>query len=117
MDTPQHVLAMLATEWFKAARRVLKLAIEAAPHRYERERAQLSYSYGRIQETLTLQGIRIHEFDGQPYSPSLPAEALNPEDFENEEGLVVAETVEPTILLEGRILLRGKVVLKKRAQQ
>ena len=109
-------MATLATEWFKAARRALKLAIEAAPHRYERERAQISYSYGRVQETLTLQGLRFHEFDGQPYSPSLPAEALNPEDFENEEGLVVAETVEPTILLDGRILMRGKVVLK-RAQQ
>jgi hypothetical protein len=116
MDTHQQALAMLATEWFKAARRALKLAIEAAPHRYERERAQLSYSHGRIQETLTLHGLRVHEFDGQPYSPSLPAEALNPEDFENEEGLVVAETVEPTVLLEGRILMRGKVVLKRAGQ-
>ena len=108
-----EALALLASEWFKAARRGVRIALEAAPSRLERERAQLAYSARRVSQALADSGMRIHEFDGQPYSPSLPVEPVNPEDFTNEEGLVVRETVEPTVLHEGRVVLRGRVVLAK----
>lgn len=112
MTQAQHeALAILASEWFRCSRRALRLALETAPTRAERERAQQAYASQRVQETLALHGLRLHDFSGSPYSPSLPVEPLNPEDFDTEEGLVVAETVEPTILLDGKVLLRGKVVL------
>lgn len=107
----QAALCLLATEWWKSSRRLLRLALEAAPGRLERERAQVLYSMRRIEEALQAQGYRLHGFDGQAYSPSLPVEPVNPEDFSTEEGLVVAETIEPTILRDGRILVRGRVVL------
>ena len=110
-----ETLALLATEWFKAANRAVRLAQEVAPARLERERARISYSAGRISDALAAHGLRMHEFDGQPYSPALPPEPVNPEDFGSEEGLVVQETVEPTVLCNGRVLLRGKIVLAKGA--
>lgn len=64
-------------------------------------------------KVLTGLDIRLEEFVGQPYSPSLPVEPVNPEDFDSEEGLVVHETIEPTILHNGRVLMRGKAVLAK----
>src|SRR5689334_11056815 len=96
-------LALLAIEWFKAARRGVRITLEAAPTRLERERAQLAYSARRVAQALADNGMRIHEFDGQPYSPSLPVEPVNPEDFSCEEGLVVSETVEPTVLHDGQV--------------
>lgn len=109
----QAALLLLATEWWKSTRRLLRLAAEVAPERMERERSQAAYAGRRIAAALADLGIRLAEHDGQPYSPALPAEPVNPEDFETEEGLVVAETIEPTILQEGRILMRGKVVLRR----
>ena len=113
-EAGQQALCLLATEWWKSSRRLLRLALEAAPDRLERERAQVAYAMRRIEEALQAQGYRLHRFDGQAYSPSLPVEPVNPEDFSTEEGLVVAETIEPTILRGGRILVRGRVVLAER---
>lgn len=110
-ETAHKALALLATEWFKCARRSVRLAMETAPTRFERERSQIAYSSQLVQDTLSAHGMRIQDFAGTPYSTSLPAEPVNPEDFDTEEGLVVSETVEPTILHDGRIVMRGKIVL------
>lgn len=115
-STPDAVLdavLLLATEWWKSSRRLLRLAADAAPERLERERAQFTYAARRIGTALAALDLRLVEHDGQPYSPALPAEPLNPEDFATEENLQVAETIEPTVLRAGRILRRGKVVLRQ----
>jgi hypothetical protein len=114
-QTSHEALAIIASEWFRCSRRALRLAAEAAPARLERERAQHAYATQRVQDALTTHGLRLHDFSGSAYSPSLPVEPLNPEDFDTEEGLVVTETVEPTVLLDGKVLLRGKVVLGRGA--
>lgn len=106
-------LATVATEWFKAARRLHRLTQETAPARIERERAQLSFSERRIQDTLSALELRLVTYDGAEFSAQLPAEPVNPEDFDSEEGLVVSETLEPTILHQGKVVLRGRVVLAR----
>ena len=108
-----QALALVASEWFKAARRLSRLVEEMAPARVERERAQAAYAFTRIEGALTSTGLRMVTHEGAEYSPQLPAEPVNPEDFETEEGLVVQETLEPTVLLEGRVIARGRVVLAK----
>ncbi len=112
-DPAREAVLMLATEWWKASRRLLRLAAEAGPDRAPRERAQAAYAGRRIAAALAGLGLRLADHDGQAYSPGLPAEPVNPEDFASEEGLVVADTIEPTILQDGRIAVRGKVVLRK----
>ena len=112
-EAERDAILLLATEWWKSHRRLLRLAAECAPERLERERAQTNYAGRRIGAALDALGIRLADHTGQAYSPALPAEPVNPEDFDTDEGLVVADTLEPTVLLEGRILRRGKVILKK----
>ncbi len=106
-------LALIASEWFKAVRRLARLAQEVTPQRFERERAQLVYSQSQVESLLSKLGMRMVTYDGASYTPHLPAEPVNPEDFDNEEGLMVRETLEPTILHDGRVLIRGQVVLGK----
>ena len=52
-------------------------------------------------------GVRLVTHDGMPFTPQLPAEPVIPEDFDTDEGLLVRETLEPTVLLDGRIVARG----------
>lgn len=106
-------LALVVTEWFKAARRLHKLTGEVAPGRFERERAQLSYSSERIQNALNALQFRLVTYDGESFSAQLPVEPVNPEDFDSEEGLIVSETLEPTILYADKMIMRGRVVLAK----
>ena len=112
-DPTTDALLLLATEWWRTSRRLLRLAAEAAPERIERERSQFTYASRRIAAALAVLDVRLVEHDGQPYAPTLPAEPVNPEDFDTDEGLSVLDTVEPTILRSGRILRRGKVVLRQ----
>jgi len=112
-DEAAKTLALVASEWFKTARRLARLTQEVAPGRLERERAQLSFAQNRIEISLARLGIRLVTHDGLPFTPELPAEPVNPEDFDTEEGLLVRETLEPTVLFEGRIVARGRVVLGK----
>lgn len=113
-DEGIEALAIIATEWFKTARRLSRLTQEAAPARLERERAQLSYSERRVQDALGALELRLVTYDGSEFSAQLPAEPVNPEDFDTEEGLLVSETLEPTVLHQGKVVLRGRVVLVRR---
>lgn len=112
-DDAADALALLAAEWFKTSRRLSRLTQDVAPARLERERAQAAYSQRRVEETLGKNGMRLITHDGLPFSPEIPAEPVNPEDFDTEEGLVVSETLEPTVICGGRVLARGLVVLAK----
>jgi hypothetical protein len=91
----------------------MRLTQETSPARVDRERAQFAYSLTRIDDVLARNGLRMVTHEGAEFSPQLPAEPVNPEDFDNEEGLVVQETLEPTVLLHGRVVARGRVVLAR----
>ena len=108
-----QALTLIVSEWFKAARRLMRLTKETSPARVERERAQFAYSWSRIDDVLSQNGLRMVTHEGTAFTPQLPAEPVNPEDFSNEEGLVVQETLEPTVLLHGRVIARGRVVLAR----
>jgi hypothetical protein len=110
-----EAMAVLAGEWFKTARRLSRVMRDTSPARLEQERALLAYSQGRVEEVLASSGLRLVTYDGAAFSAQLPAEPVNPEDFDTDEGLVVMDTLEPTVIFEGRILARGLVVLAKGA--
>lgn len=112
-DQGAGAVAVIASEWFKASRRLERLAMEAAPARLERERAQLLFSRRQVEAALAGVGIRLVTHEGSGFGPELPAEPVNPEDFDTEEGLVVSETLEPTVVHDGRIVVRGRVVLAR----
>jgi hypothetical protein len=114
-DQGAHALALLASEWFKAARRLVKVTQDSAPSRIERERAQLIYFQGRIETALADNGLRLVTHDGTVFSAELPAEPVNPEDFDTDEGLIVHETLEPTVIHDGRVIMRGRVILARGA--
>ena len=54
-----QTLALLATEWFKASRRLTRLAQLAPPAQAERERAQLACSRMLVEDALTEHGLRL----------------------------------------------------------
>jgi hypothetical protein len=78
--------------------------------------AQSRYAAERLDSVLGQVGLRMVLFDGQIFHPGLPVEALNAEDFDSEDGLVVAFTSEPTVLAGGRVIALGKVTLQQTQQ-
>lgn len=112
-DEGAMAMALMASEWFKTARRLSRLTQDIALGRLKRERAQLAYSQNQVEGLLAEVGMRMVTHDGMSYTPQVPAEPVNPEDFATEDGLVIRETLEPTVLHEGRVVVRGRVVLER----
>ena len=67
----------------------------------------------KITEMQNILNVELIDFRGAVYTPELPIEALNLEDFEENQELIIVETVEPTIKEKetSHILRYGKVLL------
>ena len=58
--------------------------------------------------------LKLVIYDGQIYSPNLAVTIVNNDDFSENENLIVGNTLEPTILCDGRLLHIGKAILIKK---
>ena len=90
-----------------------RLVRDQAADRQPRTLAQLRYVRGRLDSILGARGLRLIAYVGEPYSPNLPVTIANADEFQGNEGLVIAETLEPTLLADGRVVAMGKVILKQ----
>ena len=67
----------------------------------------------KIDEVKKILNVELIDFRGAAYTAELPVEALNLEDFEENQELIIIETVEPTIKEKetSHIIRFGKVLL------
>lgn len=63
---------------------------------------------------LSENGLRIANFEGQDYSPNLPLTVVNTDDFDGNEGLIVAQMIEPTIVDDENVINMGKAILARK---
>jgi hypothetical protein len=106
----QAALADLAVNYWKlclALERELAFAPEA---RVQSGEATLRFARRKLDSILDGQSMRLVTFDGEPWSPALPASPLNPEDIEGD--AVVDTTIEPTIMGASSPIVAGKVLLR-----
>ena len=117
-DEPQTTddvagLAELTVECWRMLRLGERLVRDQAADRQPPALAQLRYVRGRLDAILSARGLRLVAYVDEPYSPNLPVTVANADEFQGNEGLVIAETLEPTLLSDGRVVAMGKVILKQ----
>ena len=59
-------------------------------------------------------GLRVSNFEGHEYTPNLPLTVVNADDFEGNEGLIVSQMIEPTIVDDEGVVNMGKAILTKK---
>lgn len=67
----------------------------------------------RLDENLKQAGIRLVNVEGQVYDIGMAATALNAEDFDPDDNLVVDQMLEPIIMGEEGLARTGTVILRK----
>ena len=67
----------------------------------------------KIESCLADAGMRLVSLDGQPFDTGTAATPLNGEDFGPHDILIVAETIEPTVMSDSGLVRMGSVMLKK----
>jgi len=74
---------------------------------------QYRFYLKRLEDSLSQAGMRLVNLEGQPYDAGMAATAINSEDFEQTDQLVVDHMVEPIIMGSEGVLKTGTLMLKK----
>jgi len=78
-----------------------------------RYKSQFRWFIKRIEESLAEAGLRLVNLEGQRFDPGMPATAINIEEFEVNDTLIVDQMLEPTIVGEEGLIKTGTVILRK----
>jgi hypothetical protein len=73
--------------------------------------SQFQWFSKKVTKALDDAGIRVVTLDGQLYDPGMAVTPLNIEDFDAEDILYVAQTMEPIIMQENAVVKTGTVIL------
>ena len=81
-----------------------------------RYRNQFNWFMKKVDDSLTLAGLRIVNVEGQSFDPGMAATPLNIDEFDASEVLVVDQMLEPIIMGDDGIVRTGTVTLRKAEQ-
>ena len=101
----------LAVEHWRLVRVLARLVERLPPEAQARIAAQARFAGNQLDTLVKDHGVTLVTFDGRAFAPSLPVTAVNAEDFIGAEALIVSETVEPTVMADGRVVQLGKVLV------
>ncbi len=73
--------------------------------------SQFAWFSKKVTKALDDSGIRMVDLDGQLYDPGMAVTPLNIEEFETEDVLYVAQTMEPIIMQNDAVVKTGTVLL------
>ena len=104
-------LTIIATELFRVERVFNKILNKLTVEEQNKYRSQIAWFSKRVMKALDDSGLRIVDLDGQPYDPGMAVTPLNIEDFETEDVLYVAQTMEPIIMQNDVVIKTGTVLL------
>ena len=113
MDPTLNSLAKLAVQYWKLCAAFDREIDFTDPGRRDAAAAQLRFARSRLDTILAGEAIRIETFDGAPWSPQIPASALNPGDIDAGAAAMIIETIEPTIVGPDGVIHSGKILLKQ----
>lgn len=75
--------------------------------------SQYQYYVKRLVDNLDLAGFKLVNVEGHPWDPGLPVTALNLEDFDPADALVIDQMIEPILMGADALVRTGTVTLKK----
>jgi hypothetical protein len=110
-DDMAGAMAELAVQYWKLCLAFERELAFVPATRLQSGEAMLRFARRKLETILDRQAMRIVTFDGEPWSPALPASPINPDDIDTPDAIVDA-TIEPTIMGASATLIAGKVLLR-----
>ena len=108
-------IAELLVEEFRFIKSYISAVNKLYPE--ERQKYQSAYEYhiNMLNNFSEKMKMKIVKLDGLPYDDGLSIKALNIEDFDKDDTLIIEQVIEPLIISSenGSIIKSGSVILKK----
>lgn len=107
----QLAIAEIAAESWRYGQALHKVLRKLDVMDAERFSRQYEYFASRVERAVATAGVTVLDLSRQPYSVGLPVQAMNLEEFDEDEALIITQTIEPVIMLDGRVLKTGMVMV------
>jgi hypothetical protein len=78
-----------------------------------RQSNQVRYFQRKLEDSLSPLGLRLVALEGQAFDPGMAATALNAEDFDPDEALLVEQMIEPIVMGRNGVRRTGTMMLRK----
>ena len=112
-DALRMSIAQIAAESWRYKQALSKVLRRMDPMDAERFSHQYGYFARQVEQAIAAAGLRVVDYAGQAYDVGLPVQAMNLDDFDEDEALIITQTVEPVIMSEGRVIKTGMVMLDR----
>ena len=109
----EDVITRLAIEYWRLLRAFEK-SCGVGQGASGREAAQVRYAASKLSSIIGEIDMRLVAFDGERFEPGLPVSAINADEFEGEDDLLIAATIEPAVVVRGHVKFMGRVLLERR---
>ena len=103
----------IAVESWRFVRLMNKLLTQLDAGEQGRYQNQIRFFLKKLDGSLASAGLKVVNLEGNPFDPGMAATAINIEDFQEEDELVVDQMIEPVIVGPDGLLHSGTVVLRK----
>lgn len=107
----QNSLISIASELFRFEHVFAKVLSKIDVDERSKYQSQYSWFAKKVSKALEESNLKLLNCEGQIYDPGMAVTPLNLDDFEPDDTLYVLQTIEPSIIQEGRILKTGTVIL------
>ena len=112
-DALMQSLSEIAAESWRFQGVFSRMVSKVEPHLAERYVNQYAYFQKKVEASLEKAGLRMISLEGQPFDPGMAVTPLNIDDFDTDEGLVIAQMIEPILMEGGSVCRTGVVLLEK----
>ena len=107
----QDSLVAIASESFRFQQVYTKVLSKLDINEQAKYSSQFTWFTKKVTKALDEAGLKIVDVNGQLYDPGMAVTPLNIEDFETEDILFVAQTMEPIIMQDNAVIKTGTVIL------
>ena len=112
-DREDAAVSGMAIDFWKLLRVSERIMAGLPEEKRKRIAAQLRFSSGRLDSHLEALGVSLPTFEGQSFGPALPAIAVNADEFDDVDTLIIESAVEPAVIRNGRVIQNARVMLKE----
>tara|TARA_B100000700_G_C14989036_1_gene830302 strand:+ start:267 stop:608 length:342 start_codon:yes stop_codon:yes gene_type:complete len=109
-------LVSLAIESWRLSRTFKALLDKSDTEQQRKYSGKLSWFNKRLQETLQDADLEMVDLENHKFDTGMAARAINLDEFEGNEELVVDKMLEPIIMASGEVLKRGTITLRRLEQ-
>ena len=114
-ENQKAIIAELVVEEYRFLKSYLSMMNKLFAEETAKYKSAYQFHVDRIMDILNRSDMKIVDLTNKPYDDGLSIIALNMEDFDKKDKLIISQVIEPLIIstIDGSIIKSGTVILEK----